>query len=135
MDTRHRARRATAFDVAQLAGVTQPTVSRALRGSPNVSNETRARVIAAAQELNYVPDANAASLRGGETNTLALVIICRPGEAPTHVNPFYFSLMGSVNSAKGKRTLSFCVSLKRSRRSFCVTSSTRYSEPARGLGT
>jgi DNA-binding LacI/PurR family transcriptional regulator len=118
MDTRHRARRATAFDVAQLAGVTQPTVSRALRGSPNVSNETRARVIAAAQELNYVPDANAASLRGGETNTLALVIICRPGEAPTHVNPFYFSLMGSVAASASLAGYKVLVSFQDSQGNF-----------------
>ncbi|MFN5643398.1 MAG: LacI family DNA-binding transcriptional regulator, partial [Sphingomonadales bacterium] len=46
--------RVTAFDVAQRAGVTQPTVSRALSGSPKVSDETRARVIEAARELGYV---------------------------------------------------------------------------------
>ncbi|MFE3245901.1 LacI family DNA-binding transcriptional regulator, partial [Kitasatospora indigofera] len=42
-------------EVAQAAGVSTATVSRALRGLPNVSAATRARVRAVAEELGYVP--------------------------------------------------------------------------------
>lgn len=118
VSTRNRIRRATSIDVAELAGVTQPTVSRALRGNPHVSADTRARVLAAARALNYVPDASAASLRGGETNTLALVIICRPGESPTHVNPFYFSLMGSVAASAAQAGYKVLVSFQESEENF-----------------
>ena len=45
--------RPTSFDVAERAGVSQSTVSRALRNSPGVNAETRARVSAAARELGY----------------------------------------------------------------------------------
>src|SRR3546814_2840542 len=44
--------RPTSFDVAERAGVSQSTVSRALRNSPGVNAETRARVSAAARELD-----------------------------------------------------------------------------------
>ena len=65
--------KATSFDIAYLAGVSQPTVSRALRGSPRVSEETRRRVEAIAQQLNYKVDKNASNLRCQRSNTLALL--------------------------------------------------------------
>ena len=44
--------KATSLDIAHLAGVSQPTVSRALRGSPMVNEETRKRILAIAEQLN-----------------------------------------------------------------------------------
>ena len=44
------------FDIAFLAGVSQPTVSRALRNSPLVSRETRHKVQQIARQLNYKVD-------------------------------------------------------------------------------
>ena len=46
----------TSFDIAYRAGVSQSTVSRALRNSPLVNEETRLRVQAIAKELNYKVD-------------------------------------------------------------------------------
>ena len=60
-------------DVARVAGVSTATVSRALRGLPNVSQETRARVQDAARELGYVPSPSAASLASGRTRTIGLL--------------------------------------------------------------
>ena len=48
--------------VASLAGVSTATVSRALRGLPNVSATTRLRVMAAARELDYVMSPSASRL-------------------------------------------------------------------------
>ena len=56
-------RRATSFDIAQLAGVSQPTVSRALHGGTTVSRATRQRVEAIARRLNYSVDRSAATLQ------------------------------------------------------------------------
>ena len=53
----------TSFDIAELAGVSQPTVSRALRGDRTVSEATRMRIEAIARQLNYKVDKNASSLR------------------------------------------------------------------------
>src|SRR3546814_5587039 len=85
--------RPTSFDVAERAGVSQSTVSRALRNSPGVNAETRARVAAAARELGYVVDRHASSLRLKSSETIALVTVCRPGEDRSAINPFYFALL------------------------------------------
>lgn len=65
---------ATIRDVAQRAGVSPITVSRVINNSGYVSEETRRRVRAAIEELNYVPNILARSLRSKRTHTLALVI-------------------------------------------------------------
>lgn len=61
-------------DVARAAGVSTATVSRALRGLPNVSPETRERVLHAALELRYVASPHAVGLAGGRTRTVGVVV-------------------------------------------------------------
>jgi LacI family transcriptional regulator len=69
-------RRITSHDVARRAGVSRATVSIALNRSSAVaiSEETRARVIAAAAELGYSPNSAGRMLVRGTTDTLGLVI-------------------------------------------------------------
>ena len=92
-------RRVTSIDVAERAGVSQSTVSRALAGSETITEATRSRVERAAAELGYQVNARAAGLRRGETGTIAIVVIGRDGEGPTAINPFYYSLLGSTCAA------------------------------------
>ena len=61
-------------DVARRAGVSISTVSRALRGLPNVAPVTRERVLQAAGDLRYSASPHAAGLAGGRTRTLAVVM-------------------------------------------------------------
>ena len=61
-------------DVARLAGVSTATVSRALRGLPTVSESTRLRVLAAAEELRYTASPSASRLAGGRTGTVAVIV-------------------------------------------------------------
>lgn len=61
-------------DVAKRAGVSIATVSRSLRGLPDVATATRDRVLAAARELNYVASPFAARLASGRTSTLGVVV-------------------------------------------------------------
>jgi DNA-binding LacI/PurR family transcriptional regulator len=61
-------------DVARRAGVSIATVSRALRGLPDVAPSTRDRVLAAAAELDYVASPFAARLASGRTATVGVVV-------------------------------------------------------------
>lgn len=65
------------LDVARLAGVSQPTVSRVLNDTPSaipVSEETRQKVLAAVKELRYRPNMTARSLRTQHTQMIALML-------------------------------------------------------------
>ena len=88
-------RRPTSFDIAALAGVSQPTVSRALSGSPSVSEDTRRRVLEAAEQLHYKVDKNASGLRRQQSKTLALLFFEEWPEGAL-INPFYLSLVGPM---------------------------------------
>lgn len=104
--------RVTSFDVAAEAGVSQSTVSRALAGDPVVSEATRLRVAEAARRLNYSVDENAARLRTGRTGTLAVVVICRPDEDRKDLNPFTYSLLGTICAAASTRGYETLVSFQ-----------------------
>jgi len=61
-------------EIAKRAGVSRSTVSYALSGKRNVSEQTRARVQEVIEELNYRPNAAARALKEGRTRTIGLVI-------------------------------------------------------------
>ncbi|MCW2491991.1 MAG: LacI family transcriptional regulator, repressor for deo operon, udp, cdd, tsx, nupC, and nupG [Pseudonocardiales bacterium] len=61
-------------DVAKLAGVSIATVSRSLRGLPDVAATTRDKVLAAARELDYVASPFAARLASGRSSTVGIVV-------------------------------------------------------------
>ncbi len=61
-------------DIAERAGVSVMTVSKALRAEPDVSPTTRARIKALAQEMGYVPDSTAQGLRSRTSRLLGVVI-------------------------------------------------------------
>ncbi|MAU12732.1 MAG: hypothetical protein CL607_23115 [Anaerolineaceae bacterium] len=70
-------RPATMRDVAKLAGVSQPTVSRVLNQSNtaiSISEETRIKVMAAVEQLNYRPNVLARGLRTQQTQMIAVMI-------------------------------------------------------------
>lgn len=77
-------RRVTSIDVASAAGVSQATVARTFSSPGLVSDETKARVIAVADRLGYVPDAIARSLKQQRTNIIGAVVPAH-GEYWQHV--------------------------------------------------
>jgi DNA-binding LacI/PurR family transcriptional regulator len=62
----------TIADVAKVAGVSIPTVSRILNNKEYVAEDTRDRVIQTIKQLGYIPSIQARQLRGGASRTLAL---------------------------------------------------------------
>ena len=103
---------ATIYSVAELAGVSIASVSRVLQGSTAVSEKTRAKVLAAAEQLNYVPLAAARSLAVRQHEAHGLVL-------PELAGPYYAELLLGFESraaeygqsvvlllAQGKRDLS-----------------------------
>ncbi|MDJ0656433.1 MAG: LacI family DNA-binding transcriptional regulator [Xanthomonadales bacterium] len=66
--------RVTSYDVARHAGVSQSAVSRCFKPGASVSKKMRARVMKAAEELGYQPNAIARSLISGRSNMAAVVI-------------------------------------------------------------
>ena len=110
--------RITAHQIAAMLGVSQPTVSRALRGDKKVNEQTRARIVELAESLNYTVDHNAMRLRTQQTFSIALVILCRRGENKANINPFYLSLLGCIAASASERGYSLIVSFQDSPSNF-----------------
>lgn len=88
-------RRVTAAEVARRAGVSRATVSYVLNDDPvqSFTDETRARVRAAAVELGYVPNQAARALRVGRTTTVLLPL---PG---IYLSPVWAGIVDAASRA------------------------------------
>lgn len=106
------ASKATSIDIAYRAGVSQSTVSRALRNSPLVNLETRQRIQAIAKELNYKVDKNASNLRTQNSHTLALLLCEDPTNDDSLINPFFLSMLGSITRATAQQGYDLLVSFQ-----------------------
>jgi DNA-binding LacI/PurR family transcriptional regulator len=93
----------TLQDIAVLAGVSPSTVSRALQGSSLISDETRERVQAIAEEHGYRPNLLGRNLRLKRTNTVAFVIPVDHKEVDYLSDPFLLKFIGVVNVALRER--------------------------------
>lgn len=111
-DSAGKRARVTSIDVAERAGVSQSTVSRALAGSQTITEATRRKVEQAAADLGYHVNMRAAGLRKGKTGTIAIVVIGREGQGAAQVNPFYYSLLGSTCAAAAERGYEALVSFQ-----------------------
>ncbi len=82
----------TSRDVAHLARVSQPTVSRALRDDSRVSEETKRRVREAAEKLGYVRSDTGRALSSGRTHRIGLLVTDLG-------NQFYMHIIGPIHQA------------------------------------
>jgi LacI family transcriptional regulator len=76
-------------DIAQDLGVSLVTVSKVLRGNPDIGEATRQRVLKRMKELNYRPNMMARGLASGRTHTVGLVV-------PDLVHPFFAEFAKSL---------------------------------------
>src|SRR2546421_7082735 len=76
-------------DIAERAGVSLMTVSKALRDEPDVSTATKARLKALAKQMGYLPDSSAQGLRTRTTKLFGLVI-------PSLANPIFSRILLAI---------------------------------------
>jgi LacI family transcriptional regulator/LacI family repressor for deo operon, udp, cdd, tsx, nupC, and nupG len=98
----HLEGRSSIKDIAQAAGVSHSTVSRALHDSALISHATRERVKAMAAEMGYIPNAVARSLQAQRSGTVGLVLT-------SLTDPFFADVMAGVDESAGKAGLSMFV--------------------------
>jgi len=105
-----RKRVTTMDDIARLANVSKPTVSRALSNSPLVKSTTREHVLAIAREHGYAVNRNAQKLRHKRTNTIAVSLDFRSHQHNHISDPFVFELLSGIAEALGdlKQDLLLC---------------------------
>jgi LacI family transcriptional regulator len=75
-------KRISLHTIAEQLGISTSTVSRALADHPGISEATKARVRQLAEQLHYLPNHLAASLRKGRSNTLGVIV--------PHINGYFF---------------------------------------------
>jgi DNA-binding LacI/PurR family transcriptional regulator len=93
----------TMDDVAKLARVSKPTVSRALSDSPLVKQDTKDHVLSVARKYGYAVNRNAQKLRHKRTNTVAVSLDFRSHQQNHISDPFIFDLLAGVSEALGDR--------------------------------
>ena len=90
-------------DIARLAKVSKPTVSRALSGSHLVSETTRARVLEVARAQGYSVNRNAQKLRQARSGTIAVILDFGSHRSGRIGDPFMFELLAGVSEALSVR--------------------------------
>jgi LacI family transcriptional regulator len=96
-ETRQTAKHITIRHVARESGVSAATVSYVLNGKKSISPETKARVLAAVKNLDYVPNINARSLSTRDSLLIGVLIPqTEPGNHLMFENPFYSEILSAV---------------------------------------
>lgn len=96
--------------IAQQAGVSTSTASRALNNNPRISEKTRARVKQIADELGYRPNFSARNLSRGEANIIG-VVFPLPSSAAQPANPFHIEIMWGIGKAIRKMNYEMMVAM------------------------
>lgn len=89
--------RPTMADVAEHAGVSTITVSRALRGDPSVRPETRERIVEAARETGYRFNLPARNLRLNRSRTVSVVVETPASPAGLIADPYPLDLLRGLS--------------------------------------
>ncbi len=88
---------ATIRDVAREASVSTATVSYVFNGKKSISEDTRARVMAAIEKLNYVPNMSARSLSNNDSLMFGVLVPqTEPGSILMFENSFYSEILSSI---------------------------------------
>src|SRR3954451_23766939 len=96
-----RVKRPTIADIARRAGVSKGAVSYALNGQPGVSEATRQRIVAIAQEIGFNPNSAARALSGASARAVGLTL-CRPARILS-IEPFFMGLISGFEAELSAR--------------------------------
>lgn len=97
-------KRTTLKDIAKKANVTHATVSKALNNVPGVKEETKRKILAIAEELNYVPNLAARSMINNETKCIGLIL-------PKKQGLFYYHLCYEIQEQAAERGYDVLISI------------------------
>jgi DNA-binding LacI/PurR family transcriptional regulator len=96
-------KRPTIADIARRAGVSKGAVSYALNGRPGVSELTRARILAVADELGWSPNSAARALSAARAEAVGMVV-ARPART-LGLEPFFIQLISGIEAELAKRSV------------------------------
>lgn len=94
----------TIKDIAKMAGVSHPTVSKALNDVPGVAEETRNKILSIAKQMNYMPNMAAKRLSDKKSNCIGLIW-------PVAESLFFYNLCMLIHAEAGKRGINVITSL------------------------
>ncbi len=94
-------KRPTILDIARAAGVSKGAVSYALNGRPGVSAATRARILAIAEELGWVPSSAARALSSDRADAVGLIAAREPELLATE--PYFMRVVAGIEETLADR--------------------------------
>lgn len=95
-------KRPTIADIARAAGVSKGAVSYALNDQPGVSEATRQRILAIAEQIGWTPNSAARALSGSSAGAVGLAL-CRPARV-LGVEPFFMELISGIEAELSARS-------------------------------
>jgi LacI family transcriptional regulator len=98
----------TIRDIAKKLDLSIGAVSRALDGYPDISAETRQRVIKAAQEMGYVPNQAARQLRRKKADAVGYIL---PANSPRFADPFFIEFLAGLGDETAVHPFDLLISI------------------------
>ena len=102
-------RRPTIADIAQRAGVSKGSVSYALNGNPGLSEPTRQRILAVAEEAGWQPNRAARALSASRSGACGLAL-ARPARTLAH-EPFFSKLLSGIEAELSARQVALMLQI------------------------
>ena len=102
-------RRPTIADIAQRAGVSKVSVSYALNGHPGLSDLTRQRILAIAEEVGWHPNRAARALSAARSGSCGLAL-ARPARTLAY-EPFFSKLLSGIEAALSARQIALMLQI------------------------